>query len=69
MAEKLRLLLAAEPLDKRINVTASFGVTQWQPGQGLRELVHCADQLLYRAKQMGRDRVECIALTAAQTQP
>ncbi|KFX70035.1 hypothetical protein TMS3_0111040 [Pseudomonas taeanensis MS-3] len=69
MAEKLRLLLAAEPLDKRINVTASFGVTQWQPGQGLRELVHCADQLLYRAKQMGRDRVECIALAAAQTQP
>ncbi|TWC43114.1 diguanylate cyclase (GGDEF)-like protein [Pseudomonas sp. SJZ079] len=69
MAEKLRLLLVAEPLTERISVTASFGVTQWQPGQGLRELVHCADQLLYRAKQLGRNRVECVELDTAQTQP
>jgi diguanylate cyclase (GGDEF)-like protein len=69
MAEKLRLLLVAEPLTERISVTASFGVTQWQPGQGLRELVHCADQLLYRAKQLGRNRVECVALDTAQAQP
>jgi len=59
MAEKLRLLLAAEPLAGPIGVTASFGVAQWQPGQSLRGLVQYADQLLYRAKALGRNRVEC----------
>ena len=60
MAEKLRLLLAAEPLAGPIGVTASFGVAQWQPGQSLRGLVQYADQLLYRAKALGRNRVECV---------
>ncbi|OHC48108.1 MAG: hypothetical protein A3J25_02510 [Pseudomonadales bacterium RIFCSPLOWO2_02_FULL_63_210] len=58
IAEKLRGLLAAEPLTGTIGVTASFGVAQWQPGQGLGELVHCADLMLYRAKKLGRNRVE-----------
>jgi diguanylate cyclase (GGDEF)-like protein len=58
IAEKLRALLAAEPLTGTISVTASFGVAQWQPGQGLGELVHCADLMLYRAKKLGRNRVE-----------
>lgn len=57
-AEKFRALLAAAPLVDRIQVTASFGVAQWQPGQGLGELVHCADLMLYRAKKLGRNRVE-----------
>lgn len=58
MAEKLRALLAAAPVAEQIQVTASFGVAQWQPGQGLGELVHCADLMLYRAKKLGRNRVE-----------
>lgn len=58
IAEKLRGLLAAEPLTGTIGVTGSFGVAQWQPGQGLGELVHCADLMLYRAKKLGRNRVE-----------
>ncbi|MDM8349159.1 ABC transporter substrate-binding protein [Pseudomonas sp. sp1636] len=58
IAEKLRTLLAAEPLSGTISVTGSFGVAQWQPGQGLGELVHCADLMLYRAKKLGRNRVE-----------
>lgn len=58
MAEKLRALLAAAPVTEQIQVTASFGVAQWQPGQGLGELVHCADLMLYRAKKLGRNRVE-----------
>lgn len=58
IAEKLRALIAAEPLTGTIGVTASFGVAQWQPGQGLGELVHCADLMLYRAKKLGRNRVE-----------
>ncbi|MDX1369791.1 ABC transporter substrate-binding protein [Pseudomonas sp.] len=58
IAEKLRGLLAAEPLTGTIGVTGSFGVAQWQPGQSLGELVHCADLMLYRAKKLGRNRVE-----------
>ncbi|MDP3978985.1 MAG: ABC transporter substrate-binding protein [Pseudomonas sp.] len=58
IAEKLRGLLAAEPLTGTIGVTGSFGVAQWQTGQGLGELVHCADLALYRAKKLGRNRIE-----------
>jgi diguanylate cyclase (GGDEF)-like protein len=58
IAEKLRGLLAAEPLTGTISVTGSFGVAQWQAGQGLGELVHSADLMLYRAKKLGRNRVE-----------
>jgi diguanylate cyclase (GGDEF)-like protein len=39
-------------------VTASFGVACFQGGkETLEELVHAADQRLYRAKQAGRNRV------------
>jgi len=58
IAEKLRALLAAEPLAGQLAVTASFGVAQWRQGQTLHELVDSADQMLYRAKQLGRNRVE-----------
>ncbi|QLC74229.1 diguanylate cyclase [Pseudomonas sp. LPB0260] len=61
IAEKLRILISNEPTAAQISVTASFGVAQWQPGQSLRELVKCADQVLYRAKQRGRNRIECYA--------
>lgn len=59
IAEKLRARLAAEPLAGQLAVTASFGVAQWRKGQTLHELVDSADRLLYRAKQSGRNRVEC----------
>lgn len=58
IAEKLRERLAAEPMAGRIAVTASFGVAQWHAGQSLGALVDSADQMLYRAKQQGRNRVE-----------
>jgi diguanylate cyclase (GGDEF)-like protein len=66
IAEKLRSLLAAEPLTGTIGVTASFGVAQWQLGQSLGELVHCADLMLYRAKKLGRNRVERFSPFAIQ---
>jgi diguanylate cyclase len=39
-------------------VSVSFGVTQLQPGDSMAELIRRADGLLYRAKSLGRNRVE-----------
>ncbi len=40
-----------------LRCTISIGVAQHQPGQTLNELISLADQMLYRAKQTGRNRV------------
>ena len=66
LAEKLRGQVASAPLYADLRVTASFGVSQWQPGQSLNQLVDSADRLLYRAKQGGRNRVECMPRPADQ---
>ena len=38
-------------------VSASIGVTLFQPGESVDALVARADAAMYRAKQAGRDRV------------
>ena len=43
--------------DSEKNITASFGVRQWR-GESREELIQKADELLYRAKEGGRNRVE-----------
>jgi diguanylate cyclase len=39
-------------------VTVSFGVTQLLPNDTMADLIRRADELLYRAKKLGRNRVE-----------
>ncbi|WP_028774005.1 GGDEF domain-containing protein [Shewanella waksmanii] len=39
------------------NVTASFGVTEWQKSDDAITLIERADGLLYEAKRLGRNRV------------
>ncbi len=58
--ERFRQELAAQPVvtpQGEVSVTASIGVCQL-PGQTLERHLVCADQLLYRAKNRGRNRVE-----------
>jgi len=58
-AEKLRAAIADVPFAAIPQVTASFGVAELQKGDQRETLINRADQALYRAKDNGRDRVEC----------
>lgn len=60
LAEKLRQQCAQQRYaiaDQTLQVTASLGLSQWQPGESLHSLLGRTDRALYRAKQSGRDRV------------
>ncbi|MGH8464349.1 MAG: GGDEF domain-containing protein, partial [Pseudomonas sp.] len=46
------------PVEGVGQVTASFGVAGWRPGEGADALLLRADSGVYVAKQAGRDRVE-----------
>ncbi len=56
-AERLRHLIANSGRETRCAVTASFGVTTYQPGDDLGSLVRRADRALFEAKEGGRNRV------------
>lgn len=63
LAEQLREAVQASfyPWNgERLAVTVSVGVFggRLEPGDGWDQLIHAADQALYRAKQGGRNRVE-----------
>ncbi|MFZ5774877.1 MAG: sensor domain-containing diguanylate cyclase [Thermodesulfobacteriota bacterium] len=62
VAEKLRLALEAQKDisygGQGIAITASFGVAQFQDGEGAVELIRRVDSALYAAKDKGRNRVE-----------
>jgi diguanylate cyclase (GGDEF)-like protein len=46
------------PLDA-VQITLSVGIAHYQTGENLDDLLARADELLYRAKNLGRDRVCC----------
>jgi len=62
LAEKLRAALAGEIHGKAGHVTASFGVTEWRPGELEPEWFKRVDRALYLAKNSGRNRVTGLAL-------
>ncbi len=60
VAEKIRSSIADKPIlfeQQEINVTASFGVAAFNGDETLYELFNRADQLLYKAKDEGRNLV------------
>jgi diguanylate cyclase len=63
IAERLRKRVEAIRIRQRSSgsvissITASFGVTRFQPGDTAVSLIERADQALYRAKEEGRNRV------------
>jgi len=61
VAERVRRSIATHDWDRTapgLRVTASFGVAQRHPGEPLKAWIHRADEALYAAKRLGRDRVE-----------
>ncbi len=63
-AERIRRAIEAAPVQlpqRPVPVTASFGIvaTDTSKLQDVMELLRSADAALYRAKQRGRNRVEC----------
>jgi len=69
VADRLRSDLASDPvrlLDAKITVTASFGVAEYRSGLARSALITAADKALYRAKGLGRNRVECAAPTTSE---
>lgn len=44
--------------DEEVRCTASIGVVLAMPGEGADELLRTADHAMYRAKQLGRNRVQ-----------
>ncbi len=59
LAEKLRGMLEVTHMGPPVRVTASFGVAELRPDDGVGDLLRRADEALYRAKQEGRNRVAC----------
>lgn len=59
LAEKLRRLVEALPFEGVGRVTARFGVAQRQPLEPPDAWFRRVDAALYRAKERGRNRVEC----------
>lgn len=61
VAERIRAgveAMCVEHQSQTIQVTASFGVAEWNGRDTLHMLVQQADGALYRAKRLGRNRVE-----------
>ncbi|PAR45782.1 GGDEF domain-containing protein [Vibrio metoecus] len=60
VCERLRTIISQHLFafgDKRVQVTISIGVCEYQPGDQLNDLLKFADIELYRAKKAGRNQV------------
>ena len=58
LAEKLRMLLEKQHFADVGQVTCSFGVAEYSPGDDVGKLMKRVDRCLYHAKASGRNRVE-----------
>jgi diguanylate cyclase (GGDEF)-like protein len=58
LAEKIRQSISGYVFEKKLKVTASFGVSEYNLGESIEATVHRADTALYKAKNNGRNRVE-----------
>ena len=61
LTEKIRQQIEENTIaltKKNITITASFGISQYQHGEDEKTLFERVDQALYKAKELGRNRIE-----------
>lgn len=58
LAQKLQENIKNHPFGLDEHITASFGVSMYQKGERIEEVIKRADDALYNAKKKGRNRVE-----------
>lgn len=58
LGEALWMALRSQPVEGVGVVTASFGVAGWRTGESVDDLMRRVDRAVYRAKSLGRDRLE-----------
>jgi len=59
IAERIRAAIAERPFDDdQLAITVSGGLTHWHGDEALQAAIDRADQLMYRAKANGRNRIE-----------
>src|SRR5258708_7795189 len=71
IAEGLRVKMAALAFDTvqaRLSLTCSFGVSEWEQGENIDQLLKRADAALYEAKTSGRNRVVAARASTAETE-
>jgi diguanylate cyclase (GGDEF)-like protein len=59
-SEKLRDEIANYPFNyegQKINITMTFGVSEYDEGSDLKETIKRADQALYKGKECGKNKV------------
>ncbi len=59
VAERLRAVVASAQFETVGHLTISLGVALWRTGESVAATFEKADQFLYRAKSLGRNRVVC----------
>ena len=55
-AQRCRRAIERAPI-AGVSVTATIGIAEYLPGQGIEDAISRADAMLYRAKAAGRNRV------------
>jgi two-component system, cell cycle response regulator len=63
LAEKLRMMLERQHFSDVGQVTCSFGVAEYAPGDDRDAMIRKVDRCLYHAKASGRNRVETTETT------
>ncbi|HMA66894.1 MAG TPA: diguanylate cyclase, partial [Desulfosalsimonadaceae bacterium] len=67
-AEHLRQVIAEQKPTSAGTITCSFGVAEYRQGEGENQLLSRVDRAMYRAKKLGRNRVELAAEAAASAE-
>lgn len=66
VVERARAAVKSVVVSGVAHITASFGLTAYQPGDSSETLLHRADEYLYAAKRGGRDRVVSDVMSVRQ---